>query len=261
VTRHYENEPEGERLQRSRVRRLERDATLQVLSRYVSAPQRVLELGAGHGTYSLHFARQGCRVVATDLVPSQVAVIRDQARNHDLAHLDTQVADAVDLGQFADCSFDVVLCLGPFYHLRTVRLRRRCLTECRRVVRPGGIVALSYITAAFAVAHLAQTGAPVSADQYLSLSDPDDERSDYPDDFVNIAHFSVPAVAAAEVEGAELTVVEHAGLDGVFGFFAAALEAVDDAAYRAYREHHLRTCSTPGAAGASGHNLIVASRP
>jgi 2-polyprenyl-3-methyl-5-hydroxy-6-metoxy-1,4-benzoquinol methylase len=257
LARHYETCSEGPRLEASRVRRLERDTTLHVLDRHVSPAATVLELGAGHGAYSLHFARRGHRVLATDILPGNVRAIRTHAQRERLRTLAVRQADATALNAVADRTFDAVLCLGPYYHLRTRELRHRCLLECRRVARDDGVVAVSYINRAFAVGHLLETGRGLSADQYGSLMQADDLRVDYPDDFFNVAHFSTADAVAAEVRSSGFDIVDHAGTDGIHGFRRHALEGLDEQAYRDYRAHHLETCSWPSAPEASAHCLVV----
>lgn len=260
VSRHYESFSEGPRLQKSRVRRLEYDTTLHVLDKHLSPRSTVLELGAGHGAYSFRLARQGHHVTATDLVDVNVEAMRALAKEQGLDSVDIRQADATSLEGIVDGVFDSVLCLGPFYHLRTRELRHRCLLECRRVVRDGGIVAVSYINRVFAVNYLLKHGKPLTADQYESLTHPDDERVDYPDEFFNVTHFSTQGTVEAELRASGFEVVEHAGTDGACGFSPETLEGLDERAYLDYRAYHLKTCSQPSHRGASSHCLVIARK-
>lgn len=260
VSRHYESFSEGPRLQKSRVRRLEYDTTLHVLDGHLSPRSAILELGAGHGAYSFRLARQGHQVTATDLVDVNVEAMQALAKEAGLDAVEIRQADATTLDEFADDAYDSVLCLGPFYHLRTRELRHRCLLECRRVVRDGGFVAVSYINRVFAVNYLLKNGHPLTADQYESLTRPDDDRVDYPDEFFNVAHFSTQEAVEAELRTAGFEIVEHAGTDGVCGFFPETLEGLDEAAYLDYRAYHLKTCAEPSQRGASSHCLVVARK-
>ncbi|MFI6683205.1 class I SAM-dependent methyltransferase [Streptomyces sp. NPDC050485] len=260
VARHYESFSEGPRLQKSRVRRLEFESTLHVLGKHLSPQSTVLELGAGHGAYSFHFARQGHHVTATDLVDVNVEAMRALANEEHLDTVEIRQADATDLVGFADDAFHSVLSLGPYYHLRTWELRRRSLLECRRVVRDGGIVAVSYINRIFAVNYLLKTGQGLTPDQYESLMRPDDERVDYPDEFFNVSHFSTQEAVEDELRSCGFDIVEHAGTDGVGGFFPETLEGLDEDAYDDFRSYHLKTCSQPSQRGASSHCLVIARK-
>ena len=55
-----------------------------------------------------------------------------------------QLGDATALTEVAGGSFDVVLCLGPMYHLPD-RERELVFAQCRRILRPGGIAAFAYV--------------------------------------------------------------------------------------------------------------------
>jgi len=257
IEKHYETVDEGARLVRSRDRRLELDTTLHFLDKHLAPRATLLELGAGHGAYSLHFARNGHRVLATDLVEANVQAILAQVETEGLGSIQVRQADATRLEALSDWDFQAVLCLGPYYHLRTRELRRRCLLECRRVVHDRGIVAVSYINRAFAVPYLLQHGKALTPDQYESLMLPDDTRVDYPDNFFNIAHFSTPEGVEAEVRSCGFEIVEHVGTDGVYGYFPEAFHALDEEAYLDLFSHHLKTCSQISQRGASNHGLII----
>ena len=257
IEQHYQRVSEATRLQRSRARKLEFDTTLHFLDKHLPPRATLLELGAGHGAYSLHFARRGHRVLATDLVGSNVQEILNQVEAEGLGTIQVRQADATRLEALSDWDFQAVLCLGPYYHLRTRELRRRCLLECRRVVHDRGIVAVSYINRAFAVGYLLKNGITLSRDQFESLQKVDDTRTDYPDPFFNIAHFTTPEAVEAEVRSCGFEIVEHVATDGVYEYFAEAFERLDDEAYLDLLSYHLKTCGQPSQRGASNHGLVI----
>jgi len=99
-----------------------------------------LELGAGQGRDSLHFARSGLRVEALDFAASGVVAICEKARAAGLEHL--LVAAVHDCGEalpYADASFDA--CYSHMlYCMALPTLRLEALSaEVRRVLRPGGL--------------------------------------------------------------------------------------------------------------------------
>lgn len=257
IEQHYQAVPEGQRLQSGRCHRLEFDTTLYFLDRHLSPRATLLELGAGHGAYSLHFARKGHRVLATDLVESNVETLNALVEEEGLGTVQVRRADATRLEALSDWEFQGVLCLGPYYHLRTRELRRRCLLECRRVVHDRGVVAVSYLNRAFAVASALQRRTPLTRSQYESLLQVDDTRTDYPDPFFNIAHFSTPEAVEAEVRSCGYEVLEHVATDGPYEFLSTDFEALDDEAYLDFLAYHLKTCSQGSQRGFSGHGLVI----
>ena len=100
----------------------------------------LLELGAGQGRDSLHFARQGLRVTALDFAASGVAAIRERARAAGLEQMLAAVEhDCGDALPFVNASFDacyshMLYCMA----LPTPRLEALS-AEVLRVLRPGGL--------------------------------------------------------------------------------------------------------------------------
>ena len=116
------------------------------IGRYLpSAPARVLDIGGGPGRYSIWLAEQGHRATLADLSPDLLEVARQKAAEANVKLEAIAEANAIDLSQFADGSFDAVLCLGPFYHLMFEDERAAASRELHRVLKPGGIVFAAFL--------------------------------------------------------------------------------------------------------------------
>lgn len=109
------------------------------LGRSVAKGDRVLELGAGPGRFTIELARLGARVVVGDLSGVQLELnarfVRD-AGCEEAVEARVQV-DAADLSRFPDASFDAVLCYGGVLSY-LFDAAPDALCEMRRVLRPGG---------------------------------------------------------------------------------------------------------------------------
>lgn len=94
------------------------------------APQRVLDVGGGAGAHARWLAGLGHRVELVDPVHRHVVAA---------AQLDGVTADIGDARSLhhEDSRYDLVLCLGPLYHLRSRQDRVQALRECGRVATPG----------------------------------------------------------------------------------------------------------------------------
>jgi SAM-dependent methyltransferase len=94
---------------------------------------RVLNAGAGQGTFSLRLERLGFEVTSTDVAPAAVEILRARVRGP--VH-----QAALETLPFEDASFDAAV-LGEV--LEHVEDDAGGLREVARVLRPGGVVAIS----------------------------------------------------------------------------------------------------------------------
>ncbi|WP_433302189.1 class I SAM-dependent methyltransferase [Actinoplanes sp. CA-030573] len=104
----------------------------------LSAGARVLDVAAGSGNAAIAAARCGCRVVASDYVPSLLDRARERVAAERLA-MDFETADAENL-PYPDGSFDAVLSVvGAMF----APDQERVAAELTRVARPGGTIAMA----------------------------------------------------------------------------------------------------------------------
>jgi SAM-dependent methyltransferase len=119
----------------------------EAVERFVPRGCRVLEIGAGPGRFTEVLHRLGCRIVVADLSATQLDCNRElgHARGFAASVEDWRQLDICDLGGIDDEAFDAVVVLGgPLSYV--FEARDRALAECRRVMRPGGVIAVSVMS-------------------------------------------------------------------------------------------------------------------
>ncbi len=112
----------------------------------VQPGSRVLDLAAGTGDQTLMAARRVGQlgyVLAADVSASMLNAVAEAARKEGLTNVETRVMDAENLALDAD-SFDAVICRSA---LMLFPNPAKALTEMRRVVKPGGKVAVIVFSA------------------------------------------------------------------------------------------------------------------
>ncbi|MCT2592972.1 methyltransferase domain-containing protein [Streptomyces sp. N2-109] len=130
---------EADRLTASADGALELVRTQELLRRYLPpVPASVLDVGGGPGVHARWLAGDGYAVHLVDPVPRHVEAARQ------LPRCTVELGDARELSA-ADASRDVVLLLGPLYHLLERGDRGSALAEAYRVLRPGGLLAAAGI--------------------------------------------------------------------------------------------------------------------
>ncbi len=117
------------------------------LAEFIHSGDRVLEVGAASGRFTVELALLGARIVVTDISPGQLEL---NVANVAKAGLESSVevrelADIVDLDRYPDGSFDAVVCYGgPLSHV--LDRADQALGELLRVTKPGGHLLLGVMS-------------------------------------------------------------------------------------------------------------------
>jgi ubiquinone/menaquinone biosynthesis C-methylase UbiE len=137
--RHYEGGVERNRLGIGGGY-LELIRTQEIVKRFL--PKRrldVVDVGGGPGVYSRWLAELGHNVRLVDPIPYHIKQARAAAQDGSRELFSVESGDARCLN-LPDGSVDVVLMMGPLYHLTRRQGRIQSLREARRVLRPKGLL-------------------------------------------------------------------------------------------------------------------------
>ena len=137
----YRQTQESKRLTTNTKGQLEFVRTQEIITRYLPPPPAVvLDVGGGSGPYACWLAKEGYEVHLVDPVDlhiEQAKAASNQQSAHSIASISLGDARAL---RFSSASADVVLLLGPLYHLIDKRDRLLALREAYRVLRNGGVI-------------------------------------------------------------------------------------------------------------------------
>jgi ubiquinone/menaquinone biosynthesis C-methylase UbiE len=253
VKQFYQSYDEDSRLVKDDYHRVEFITTLYFLDDYIKPESKIIDVGAGTGRYAFYFAHNRCVVTALDIVPKYVALMKEKAKLQSL-DVDILKGDARDLSQFKDGEFDAVLCMGPLYHLKTQKGREKALTECLRILRPGGIIAAAYVNRyASHLIEILKDNKPFDTKFLNKIIIKGVQAGDKSDSF----YFSYPAEIEELLADLGVNKEKNIGTDGVTYLLGRRNNKLSETEFNYWLDYHLKTCENKTVLGYSLHGLYI----
>ncbi len=250
---YYGQYDEDGRLNRNRRGQLEFLTTMGYIQAYLKPGDRVLEVGAGTGRYSLTLAELGGEVTAVEPVKHNLEILRGNIRPEQ--QVTALEGAAENLSMLEDGSFDMTLLLGPMYHLPTEKQRMQAMAEAVRVTKPGGIIMAAYCIAegsilkyGFGQHNIAQL---IGSGQ---LSPRDFGFRNQPEDvFMMLRKADIDRM----MRGFPVQRMHYVAVDGAGYFMQDMLERLSEEEFQLYLTYHLTVCEQEDLVGATGHSLDI----
>jgi len=246
---------EDQRAEHSRADNMEFHYTKKHIEPYIHADSIVAEIGCATGYYAMHFSDKCRQYHGVDIVPGNIAVFQEKIRERKLENVRAEIGDATDLRGLGDQRFDVVLALGPMYHLPKEE-RERVIRESKRICKAGGIIVFAYINKAGAYVKACLEYKEIYPNQktneYVLRKGVDDQRPD-------VFYFTMPEEMAKTAALSGLTVLRNIGVD--FTFDAEYINGMPEDQYAAWMELSELMCGSESCTGLSNHALLICRKP
>lgn len=264
VVAHYEGADEATRLL-SGQGRLEGVRTRALLAQWLPQPPAVVvDVGGAAGVYALPLAAQGYEVHLLDPVPRHLDQARaaSAAAPSPLASVARADARALPL---SDASADVVLLLGPLYHLTSREDRLRALGEARRVLRTDGLLVAAAISRWGSASDVVHRGRLrddfVAAEVAHDVATGEHRHSEHRRDWFTAAYLHRPEDLAAEVAAAGFAVDGPVAVEGLAAWVPDVDDVLDDPVAGPRLLALLDATGREPALLGAGSHLLVAGRP
>ena len=197
---------------------LEAERTRELLLRHLTPSARIIvDVGGGPGPYACWLAARGHIVHLIDASPLHVEQARQASARqpqHPLASVRLGDARRIDAG---DESADIVLLMGPLYHLTERDDRLQALREARRILRAGGLV-FAVGVSRFASLLDGLFEGLLDDPQAARIVEEDlrsgQHRNPTPHDYFTTAFFHRPEELEREVADSGFQIVETVGVEG-----------------------------------------------
>lgn len=145
VEQYYDkySEDEWERLD---CHRIEFEITKRYIQNYITEKAKILDAGGGPGRYSLFLAEQSHNVTLFDISSKNIKIAKEKSREKGIKIEKFIHGNVLDIAERISEQYDVVLCMGPLYHLTEERDRIKAIIGCLEVLKDGGLLFISFIS-------------------------------------------------------------------------------------------------------------------
>lgn len=250
VQKTYEIFNEETRLSYSKAAQVEFITGITYIDRYLKKGSKILDIGAGAGVYSLHYARLGYEVDAIELSTANIKAFKKHITPD--MQLSLKEGNALDLSDYKDDYYDVVLLMGPLYHLTKKTDQLKAILEAKRVLKKDGVLIIAFISNDMVfLTELDYNPTFFESDQY------DHETFDIVDfPFV----FHTVDEAKKLIEESQLSIDKMVAQDGVSELLADNINQMSDESYKQYLRYHLYCAEKPEMLGRSNHMMFIARK-
>lgn len=236
-------------------RKLEFLTTDRYVQKYLKPNCRILEVGAGTGRYSLYYASQGYKVNSIEYVQHNLDVLKSKITDN--MNIVAEQGDAIDLSRFEDNIFDILLVLGPLYHLYTEEEINKCINEAKRVCKNNGIMMFAYlpndsimISWALLKGHLKFGYDNKRFDQnFKIISEPSEiMRAFYIDELEKIMNSN------------NIEKINNISTSGVAPHFRNIIDNLSEEEFEIWKNYHFSSCERKEVQGYSTHMLYIGKK-
>lgn len=252
LSSYYENYDEDNRLIKDNAHNIEYFITKTYIDKYLKPNDKILEIGAGTGRYSLMYAKQGYEVTAIEYIQHNLDILKSNIKKN--MKITAEQGDAVNLSNLADNTYDVTLVLGPLYHLFNNKDINKAIKEAIRVTKKNGIIMFAYITsdgvfADWAIKHLID-GYPNDFDKNFKLiRHPEGIFAPfYIEEFKNI------------MKNHNVKMLNNVATDGIGNLLSDKINALTKKEFEVWLKYQLSVCERVDLQGYSCHMLYICKK-
>lgn len=250
LIKYYNKFNEDKRLN-TRHGKVEFVTTLKYIDEYLSkmSNPKIIDIGAGTGRYSIHYANMGYDVYAVELIKHNLKVIEAKSNK-----VKTFLKNATDLSNFNDETFDLTLLFGPMYHLITNDDKIKALREAKRITKKNGIIMVAYIMNDYCIlTHGFKDNNIINAKKN-SMIDENYKCVKWENNLYSVVRLEDIDRLNNSVDLKRLKIITP---DGPANYMRATLNKMTEEEFREFLGYHFKTCERLDMIGAAAHTLDI----
>lgn len=244
---------EWKRLERHKI---EFDITKRYLDDFIEDMNlEIFDIGGGPGRYAMYLAEKGHKVTLLDLSQNNIEVAKRKSYEKGITLEGFIHGNALDLEGFERHKYDVILLMGPLYHLIKESERRKVVAEALRLLKPNGIIVASFISSYAPIQDNLLHLYPIESVQGL-LGYLQNGENKGGNGFTT-AYFIHPKEAKEFMNSYGLKELAFAGIENILGCKEKEIISIDESEYKKWIEIAYRLSTDESLIGTSQHLLYI----
>ena len=250
IVNYYNDYDEDSRLIKNKTHMIEYITTTKYIEKYLKKGDRILEVGAGTGRYSINYAQKGYQVDSVELVNKNLEILKSKITKE--MNIKAIQGNCLNLNMYKENTFDITLVLGPMYHLYEEEDINKAIKEVIRVTKPGGKIFLAFISSdAIVISYGLRKG------NLKRLKEICGENW-------NLPRLKEEVFAPNRLEDidnlinkSDVNRLETIAIDGIAEHMQDYINNLSDEEFEIFVNYHLKTCTRKELIGYSAHILEI----
>ncbi|MBT2640455.1 class I SAM-dependent methyltransferase [Bacillus sp. ISL-39] len=243
---------EWERLNRHKI---EFDVTKRYLDDFIKEKNlEIFDIGGGPGRYSIYLAEKGHQVTLLDLSEKNIEIAKQKSFERGITLEGYIHGNALELEGFEN-QYDVILLMGPLYHLLKEPERRKAVDGALKLLKPNGIMIATFISSYAPVQDHIMNLYPIESVQgilgYLQNGENKGGKG------FTTAYFIKPNGAREFMDSCGLKELTFAGIENILGYKEKEITSLEESEYRKWIEIGYRLSTDENLFCTSQHFLYI----
>ena len=248
LIKYYNKFNEDKRLTRRRGE-IEFITSMKYIHEYLKKGDKIIDIGAGTGRYSIPLSEEGYDVTSVELVKHNIKQIEQKSKN-----IKTILGNAKELSMIKDNTYDLTLLFGPMYHLITEEEKLQALKEAKRITKKDGIIMIAYCMNDYAI--ITHGFIDNNIKEALKSNEINESFHVTPKPTDLYSRLTLEEINNLNKK-ANLKRIKIISPDGPANYIRKQLNKMDDETYNLFIKYHLSTCERMDLIGAGAHTLDI----